>query len=137
MQTFQDLLVWRRAHEFVLQVYSVTKSFPKEELFGLTSQLRRAAVSIAANIAEGYRKNGVPDKLRMFNIAQGSLEECRYYIILAKDIDYIKKEQQDLLSEKLQESSFLLNKYCEAIKSTAKRNNINHRSANLYSPLPL
>ncbi|MGD9781963.1 MAG: four helix bundle protein [Kiritimatiellia bacterium] len=85
---FEDLLVWQKAHRFVLQVYRLTKSFPREEAYGLTSQFRRAAVSIAANIAEGFRKRGSADKLRYLNIAQGSAEECRYYLILAKDLDY-------------------------------------------------
>ena len=72
----------------MLQVYRLTKSFPREETYGLTSQFRRAAVSIAANVAEGFRKRGSADKLRYLNIAQGSAEECRYYLILAKDLDY-------------------------------------------------
>lgn len=85
---FEDLVVWQRAHQFVRQVYRLTKSFPREEAYGLTSQFRRAAVSIAANIAEGFRKRGSADKLRYLNIAQGSAEEGRYYLILAKDLDY-------------------------------------------------
>ena len=85
---FEDLLVWQKAHAFVLAVYRLTNSFPREEMYGLTSQFRRAAVSIAANIAEGFRKRGSADKLRFLNIAQGSAEECRYYLILAKDLDY-------------------------------------------------
>jgi four helix bundle protein len=74
-RTFQDLIVWQKAHQFVLGVYRFTKNFPKEEMYGLTSQLRRSAVSIPANIAEGFKKRGVTDKKRYFNIAQGSLEE--------------------------------------------------------------
>jgi four helix bundle protein len=87
-QSFQDLLVWRKAHEFVLLVYKISADFPSTEQYGLTSQFRRAAVSIPANIAEGFRKKGLADKLRFYNIAQGSLEECRYYIILTKDLGY-------------------------------------------------
>lgn len=82
--------MWQKAHKFVLSVYKNTASFPKEELFGLTSQFRRAAVSIAANIAEGYKKKGTKDKLRFFNISQGSIEECRYYLILSRDLNYIE-----------------------------------------------
>ena len=85
---FEDLVVWQKAHEFVLGVYRLTKPFPREELYGLTSQFRRAAVSIAANIAEGFRKRGGADKLRYLNIAQGSAEECRYYLILSRDLGY-------------------------------------------------
>jgi four helix bundle protein len=87
-KSFQELIVWRKAHEFVLAVYAVTRAFPKEELYGLTSQFRRAAVSIPANIAEGFKKKGKADKARFFNIAQGSIEECKYYLILAQDLGY-------------------------------------------------
>src|SRR3984957_11392874 len=85
-KTFEDLIVWQKAHQFVLNVYSCTATFPKEEIYGLISQFRRASVSIAANIAEGFKKNGAKDKGRFFNISQGSIEECRYYLILAQDL---------------------------------------------------
>ena len=87
-KTFQDLIVWQKAHQFVLAVYRLTDNFPRQEIYGLTSQLRRAAVSIPANIAEGFKKQGRADKARFMNIAQGSIEECRYYLILAKDLGY-------------------------------------------------
>jgi four helix bundle protein len=87
-RNFQDLVVWQKAHQFVLSVYRYSESFPKNELYGLTSQLRRSAVSIAANIAEGFKKKTRPDKAKFLNIAQGSLEESRYYLILTKDLDY-------------------------------------------------
>jgi four helix bundle protein len=70
-RTFRDLIVWRKAHEFVLAVYRESASFPRNELFGFTAQLRRSAISIPANIAEGFVKRGKPDKARLFNIAQG------------------------------------------------------------------
>jgi len=85
-KTFRDLIIWQRAHEFVLCIYILTVTFPKTETFGLTSQLRRAAVSIAANIAEGFKRRGRGDKARFLNIAQASLEECRYYLILTDDL---------------------------------------------------
>jgi four helix bundle protein len=85
-KTFQSLIVWQKAHNFVLSVYRVTESFPKYELYGLTSQLRRAAVSIPANIAEGFHKRGNADKARYLNIAQGSQAESDYYLILAQDL---------------------------------------------------
>ena len=86
MRLFVDLIVWQKAHEFTLSVYKTTRNFPREEIYGITSQFRRAAVSVAANIAEGYVKTGKADKIRFFNMAQGSLEECRYYCILSKDL---------------------------------------------------
>ena len=96
---FQDLEVWQNAHAFVLQVYKHTARFPKHELYGLTSQFRRAAVSIPANIAEGFRKFGPADKARFMNTAEGSLEECRYYCILSQDLGYGNTESmQDVLN---------------------------------------
>lgn len=88
-QRFQDLIVWQKAHALVLRVYKLTRAFPREELFGLTSQMRRAAVSVPANIAEGFSKKGRPDKARIMNISQASLEELRYYFILARDLGYV------------------------------------------------
>ena len=87
-RTFQDLVVWRKAHELVLAVYSFTAAFPKEETYGLALQMRRAAVSVPANIAEGFRRRGRADKARYMNMAEGSLEESRYYLILAQDLGY-------------------------------------------------
>jgi four helix bundle protein len=111
-KTFQDLIVWQKAHEFVLSVYKITQGFPQNELYGLTSQFRRAAVSIPANIAEGFKKAGKADKCRFMNIAQGSLEECRYYVILSKDLGYIKSNGLFL---QLEEVSKLLDAYSKAI----------------------
>lgn len=79
---FEDLIVWQKAHQLVLAIYNYTESFPKQEIFGLTAQFRRASISVPANIAEGFKKKSKLDKMRFMNIAQGSLEECRYYLIL-------------------------------------------------------
>ena len=91
-QTFKELLVWQKSHALVLEVYKLTRGFPREELFGLTSQMRRAAVSVAANIAEGFKRRGKPDKARHMNIAQGSLEELQYYFVLSVDLKYLAPE---------------------------------------------
>lgn len=109
---FEDLVVWQKAHEFALAVYRLTESFPKSELYGLTAQLRRAAVSIAANIAEGFKKSGKIDKARFMNTSQGSLEECRYYLILARDLGYAQTQE---LKSLLEEVSKLLTSYRSAI----------------------
>ena len=111
-RTFRDLLVWQKAHQFVLGVYSFTAAFPKQETYGLSLQMRRAAVSIPANIAEGFRRRGKADKARYMNIAEGSLEECRYYLILAHDLGY---GDTDALTAALEETSRLLNAYSAAI----------------------
>ena len=113
-RSFSDLKVWQKGHAFVLAVYRMTKSFPKEELFGLTSQLRRATVSIPANLAEGFPKRSAADKNRFYNIAQGSLEESRYYLILAQDLGYANTEQ---LMLQLDEVSRMLEAYANAIRN--------------------
>ena len=112
---FQRVIAWQKAHEFVLLVYKVSKQFPEDKRFGLTSQLRRAAVSIEANIAEGYRKLSKPDKLRFLNIAQGSLEECRDYHILIKDLNYINNDEFEEMRLSILMASKFLNAYCEGI----------------------
>lgn len=114
-QSFEDIIAWKKAHAFVLSVYKITKGFPDDEKFGLTAQFRRAAVSIEANIAEGYRKIGKQDKLRFFNISQGSLSECKDYIILARDLEYINIEQYQELWQSSEEASRLLISYCNGI----------------------
>lgn len=113
--SFKNIVAWQIAHEFVLSVYEMTKKFPATEAFGLTSQFQRAAVSIPANIAEGYRKLGKSDKLRFLNIAQGSLEECRYYIILTTDLKYITAEDAKKLQTLIEKTSWYLNSYCKGI----------------------
>lgn len=112
---FHGIVAWQKAHEFVLMVYRETKHFPDFEKYGLSSQFQRAAVSIPANIAEGYKKLGKADKLRFYNMAQGSLEECRYYILLSRDLGYIDIEHCNLLFESVEETSKLLNAYCKGV----------------------
>jgi four helix bundle protein len=114
-RVFTDLVVWQKAHQFVLEVYRYTEGFPRTEIYGLTSQFRRAAVSIPANIAEGFRKRGKADKARFYNIAQGSIEECRYYLILARDLDY--GEGRTLMTH-LQEVSKLLDAFTKTLLTT-------------------
>ena len=112
---FHGIVAWQKAHELVLLVYKVTKSFPDYERFGLCSQFQRAAVSIPANIAEGYKKLSRADKLRFYNIAQGSLEECRYYVLLSKDLGYITEGHYNILFNTVEETSKLLNGYCKGV----------------------
>ncbi|HVS53610.1 MAG TPA: four helix bundle protein [Opitutaceae bacterium] len=113
-RTFEDLIVWQKAHAFVLAAYRFSEGFPQKEMYALTTQLRRAAVSIPANIAEGFKKAGVADKRRFMNIAQGSLEECRYYLILSRDLGYGEVLQ---LQPQLEEVSRLLDAYTRAIET--------------------
>ena len=113
--TFQNIQAWQMAHEFTKLVYQITKSFPEDERFGLTSQFRRAAVSIGANIAEGYKKLSKADKLRFHNIAEGSLAECQNYIILSCDLGYINQQEYALLHESAEETGRVLTGYCNGI----------------------
>ena len=111
-KTFQDLMIWQKSHKFVLEIYKLTSRFPKSEIYGLTSQFRRAVVSIPANIAEGFKKRGKSDKARYMNIAQGSLEESRYYLILSKDLGYAETSK---LFPLIEEMSKLLEAYYSSI----------------------
>ena len=113
---FTELIVRQKEHKFVLDMYSYTAKFPREEIYALTSQFRRAAVSIAANIAEGFKKKSNKDKVRFYNISQGSVEECRYYLILSKDLSY--GENVHLL-ELITEVSKILDAYITAIDSNS------------------
>jgi four helix bundle protein len=119
-QSFEQLIVWQKAHQYVLSIYQMTRKYPKEEMFGLVNQMRRAAISITANIAEGYIRIGSKEKLRFYNISQGSLEETRNFIILSKDLDYISEEDKNLLSDQASEVSRLLNAYCKGIINELK-----------------
>jgi four helix bundle protein len=114
-KTFTDLSVWKKAHSMVLQIYLLTKGFPREELFGLTSQLRRAAVSVPANIAEGFGRISKAEKVRFFNIAQGSLNEVKYFLILTEDLQYGDVNE---LKAKSEEISKILDVYIKRIQAS-------------------
>ncbi len=108
-----DLDVWRKAHELVLLIYKESNHLPKEELFGLTSQMKRSAVSVPANIAEGFKRNGLNDKIRFYNFAQSSLEELRYYLVLSEDLGYLQSGE---LLVKANEIGKMLEAYVSKIK---------------------
>jgi four helix bundle protein len=91
-ESFRQLAVWRQAHQLVLDVYRKTSTFPAEERYGLVSQMRRAAISVPANIAEGYKRRGSRDKVRFYNLAEASLEELRYYLILCHELGLMGNE---------------------------------------------
>jgi len=114
-KTFRDLIVWQKAHQFVLTTYVFSRGFPKEEIYCLTSQFRKAATSIAANVAEGFKKKSKSNKLRFYNIAEGSLSECQYYCLLAQDLNYGNSGQLLSLSYEVEK---LLISYCESINNS-------------------
>lgn len=109
IKDFRDLNAWQESHKLVLMTYDLTKDFPKEELFGLVSQMRRAAISITSNIAEGFGRQGYKEKIQFYYVAQGSLIELKNQIITARDVGYLNNgdlktflEQADLAHKLLQ-----------------------------------
>ena len=115
-QTFEDLIVWQKAHAFVLAVYKMTRTYPREETYGLTAQLRRAAISVPANIAEGFKRRGRSDKAKFMNIAEASLEEARYCLRLARDLGY---ESNAAIGEDALEVGRVLGSYARGILSSS------------------
>lgn len=114
VKTFKDLLVWQKAHQLVLLIYNESGKFPSDERFGLVSQIRRASVSVPANLAEGFKKRGLKEKLHYYNIAQGSLEEVRYYIILVHDLKFVTNPE---LEEKADEVGRMLDALVQSLRT--------------------
>jgi four helix bundle protein len=116
MQDYHDLLVWKETFSFVKLIYRLSGHFPKEEMFGITSQLRRAAVSVMANIVEGRGKNSDKDFLRFLYISKGSLNECQCYLELVLDLEFVNKEQFDFIENKRKQVSYLLFKLIKSLE---------------------
>lgn len=115
IQSFTDLEVWQEAHRLVLLIYKLTKTFPKEEIFGLISQMRRAAVSITSNIAEGFSRFSYKEKIQFYSMSHGSLTELQNQMLIAKDVGYLNEENFRQLSEQ----SIIVHKLLNAfIRST-------------------
>ena len=117
INSFQDLLVWKEAHQFVIQIYPISGSFPSSEKYGLTDQLRRAAVSIPANIAEGMGRSSKKELIQYLYIARGSLQECQYYLILALDLKYISSESYNHLKTQLDTLGRMMNGFIKSLKA--------------------
>jgi four helix bundle protein len=117
MQNYKDLKVWEKSHSFTLQVYECTRVFPKEELYSLTNQLRRSASSIPANIAEGCGKNSNLEFAHFLNIALGSANESEYYLILSKDLLYLKEEFFKILFNLINEVKGMLISLINKVRS--------------------
>ena len=108
MKDFHELKVWQKAHHLTLTVYQITTKFPREELYGLTSQLRRCSASIPANLAEGYGRNGDAEFARFCSIAMGSASELEYHLLLAKDLRLIQTKDHVELSQRTTELKRML-----------------------------
>ena len=117
MRDFRTLQVWEKAHELTLAVYRMTTAFPKEELFGLTSQIRRASSSIPANIAEGCGRNGDAEFKRFLQIAMGSASELEYHLLLAHDLGYVDDERYHHLEQNVTEVKRMLTGFIHRLKA--------------------
>jgi four helix bundle protein len=117
ISNFTDLKVWQEAHKLALLIYKVTEKFPKQELFGLVSQLRRAAVSITSNIAEGFSRTSYKDKLKFYVMAHGSLTEVENQLILAKDLGYLSGEEFETITKQLVYTHKILNSFIASTKA--------------------
>lgn len=119
IKTFTDLKAWSESHQLVLEIYKITKDFAKEEIFGLTNQIRRAAVSITSNIAEGFNRNSIKEKVQFYFISLGSLAELQSQLLIAKDLNYISKDVFKIIAERTILISKLLNGLIKSIKNFA------------------
>lgn len=121
MRDFKKIQVWEKAHKLTLQLYKITSSFPKEELYGLTSQIRRAASSIPANIAEGAGRDTQTELARFIHIASGSASELEYHLMLARDLDYIDSKIYPELDAAINEIKRMLNGFEKTVQSNARK----------------
>ena len=111
VKTFQDLKVWQKAHELVLEIYKITSKFPVEEKYGLANQLRRAAISVTSNIVEGFKRKSLRDRIHFYNMSDSSVEEVKYQLLLAKDLQYINENLYKKVIELTEEVSKMLNSW--------------------------
>ena len=119
MEDFKDLRVWGKAHDLTLKIYQATRCFPKEELYGLTSQMRRSAVSIGANIAEGCGRRSDGEMGRFLQIARGSANELEYHLLLAKDLELLQAAEFEDMQARVHEIQRMLASFAAAVKSAA------------------
>ncbi len=133
IKSFEDLEVWRKAHELTLLIYRLTRAFPPDERFGLISQLRRASSSVAANIAEGYGRRTTKELLRSLRIANGEAEETRYFSLLSKDLSYMNQQEFDTVNQWCRSVSQLLSALGRSLQASAARVS-SHESRVTQSP---
>lgn len=116
IKTFQDIKVWQKAHVLVIEIYKITVRFPSDEKYGLSSQIRRAMVSVASNIVEGFKRKSVKDRVHFYNVADASLEEVKYQLLVARDLKYINEISYCDLINSAEEVSKMLNSWIKAQK---------------------
>jgi four helix bundle protein len=117
IRSFRDLDAWKEGHRLVLEIYKMTKSFPKEEMFGLSNQLRRSAVSITSNIAEGFSRKSLKEKIQFYSMAKASNTELQNQLLIAKDVGYLSKEK----FEELEKQSIRVNKLISGLIRYCKK----------------
>lgn len=117
MKDFKNLIVWQKSHALTVAVYKITEKFPKEEIYGLTSQIRRSSLSIAANIAEGCGRDGEAELARFLLIAAGSASELEYHLLLAHDLSMLKKLDYEKLSAEVVEIKRMLATFIKKLKA--------------------
>ncbi len=132
-RSWEDLLVWKKAHELVLSVYENISNFPKDEKYGLISQIKRCSISIPANIVEGHSKNSNKEFLRFLYISRGSLEELKYYFLLVKDLSFITENKYNFFYEKLTEIGFLLNQLIKSLTSNTSTTSITSNTSTTFT----
>jgi four helix bundle protein len=123
IRSFTDLKAWQEGHKLVLLIYTISRKFPREEIYSLTSQMQRAAVSITSNIAEGFGRQTYKEKIQFYYLAQGSLIELKNQILIARDIDYLNKETFNRLADQANATHGLLQGLITKSKSF-----VNHKS---------
>ena len=121
MKDFRELKVWQRAHRLALDVYQATKGFPRDEVYSLTSQIRRASVSIPSNIAEGCGRDGDPELARFLQIAMGSASEVEYQLLLSRDLGLLSHTDYDRLNKNVCEVKRMLASFIQTLRATSKR----------------
>jgi len=120
IRAFRDLKVWQKSHQITLAIYKTTATFPREELFGLTSQMRRASTSVPANIAEGCGRNSESDFARFLTIAMGSASELEYHLLLSRDLSLLGEDEYVQLSTDLEEVKRMLTGFIQKLKASDK-----------------
>lgn len=116
IEEFTDLIVWQEGHKLVLLIYQVTKLFPKEEIYSLTDQMRRAVVSVTSNIAEGFGRQGIKEKIQFYFLAKGSLVELKNQTFIARDLNYLKNEYSTVSTQ-----TVLVQKLLQGLINSSKR----------------
>ncbi|MCK4524941.1 MAG: four helix bundle protein [Candidatus Andersenbacteria bacterium] len=118
IKSFTDLIAWQKGHQLVISVYKITNNFPQKEIFALTNQMCRCAISITSNIAEGFSRKGTKEKIQFYHMSLGSLTELQNQLLIARDIDYLSNEEFTKLADQTVEVSKLINGLIRSLKKS-------------------